>query len=106
MFNLVLHHFLDPGERVEADEGYAGHTDKVKCPVNPANSPEILEMQGRVRAHHEKLNGHLKNWAILDNVYCHDILRHGNVFRASALLLLMQLTIDDGEPLFDIEYGD
>ena len=24
IFNKVLRHFLDPGERVEADEGYAG----------------------------------------------------------------------------------
>jgi hypothetical protein len=28
MFNKVLHHFLDPGEQVEADEGYVGHPDK------------------------------------------------------------------------------
>ncbi len=29
IFNKVLQHFMDPGERVEADEGYAGHPDKV-----------------------------------------------------------------------------
>jgi hypothetical protein len=32
IFNKVLHHFLDPGERVEADEGYTRHPDKIKCP--------------------------------------------------------------------------
>jgi hypothetical protein len=32
IFNKVLHHFLDPGEQVEADEGYVGHPNKIKCP--------------------------------------------------------------------------
>ena len=104
IFNKVLHHFLEPGERVKADEGYARHADKVKCPANPVNPSENLGMQGRVRARHETLNGHLKTWAILQNVYRHDILRHGDVFRACAVLT--QLTIEDGEPLFEVEYGD
>ena len=30
--NKVLRNFLEPGERVEADEGYRGHPDKIKCP--------------------------------------------------------------------------
>ena len=30
--NAVLSHFLEPGERVEADNGYQGHMDKIKCP--------------------------------------------------------------------------
>jgi len=29
IFNKVLRHFLEPGERVEADEGYRGHPDKI-----------------------------------------------------------------------------
>ena len=32
IFNKVLRHFLDTGERVEVDEGYVGHPDKIKCP--------------------------------------------------------------------------
>jgi hypothetical protein len=104
IFNKVLRHFLDPGERVEADEGYAGHADKVKCPANPCNPPENLAMQGRVRSRHETLNGRLKNWGILRQVYRHDILRHGDVFRACAVLT--QLAIDEGDRLFEVEYGD
>ncbi len=30
IFNNVLRNFLEPGERVEADEGYRGHPDKIK----------------------------------------------------------------------------
>ena len=62
IFNAVLSHFLEPGESVEADNGYQGHADKIKCPQNNANPPDNLEMKGRVRASHETLNGRLKNW--------------------------------------------
>ncbi len=61
IFNKVLHHFLDPGEQAEANEGYVGHPDKIKCPQNVRNPAEKWAMQGRVRAHHETLNGWLKN---------------------------------------------
>ncbi len=104
IFNKVLRHFLEPGERVEADEGYRGHEDKIKCPSNPANPPENLAMQGRVRARHETLNGRLKNWGILSQVFRHDISLHGPVFRACAVIT--QLAIKNGEPLFTVEYKD
>jgi hypothetical protein len=61
-------------------------------------------MQGRMRACHETLNWRLKNWGILSQVYRHDIMRHGYVFRACAVVT--QLTIENGEPLFEVEYED
>ena len=61
-------------------------------------------MQGRVRARHETLNGQLKNWGILSQVFCHHITMHGDVFRACAVVT--QLTIENGEPLFEVEYED
>jgi hypothetical protein len=60
IFNKVLRHFLDPGEPVEAGEGYIGHPDKIKCPQNVGNPAEKWAMQGRVRARHKALNGQLK----------------------------------------------
>jgi hypothetical protein len=104
IFNKVLHHFLDPGEQVEADEGYVGHPDKIKFPQNVGNSAEKWAMQGRVRARHETLNRWLKNWGTLSQVYRHDIMQHGEVFRACAVVT--QLTIENGEPLFEVEYKD
>jgi hypothetical protein len=72
MFNKVCTHFLElqPGKRVEADEGYRSHTDKVKCPRNDANPVEKWAMQGRVRVWHE-------TWGILSQVFCHHITMHG-----------------------------
>ena len=104
-FNKVLRNFLEPGERVEADEGYRGHPDKIKCPGNDANPAENRAMQGRaVRARHETLNGRLKNWGVLSQIFRHHIMMHGDVFRACAVVT--QLTIQDGEPFFEVEYGD
>ena len=61
-------------------------------------------MKARVRARHETLNGRLKTWGILSQVFRHSILRHGDVLRACAVVT--QLTIEDGEPLFEVEYED
>ena len=61
-------------------------------------------MQGRVRAHHEMLNGQLKNWGILSQVFRHHIMMHVDVFRACAVVT--QLTVENGEPLFEVEYAD
>jgi hypothetical protein len=99
-----LRNFLEPGERVEADEGYRSHPNKIKCPGNEVNPVENWAMQGRVRARHEMLNGRLKTWGILSQVFRHHITMHGDVFRACTVV--MQLTIEKGEPLFEVEYAD
>ena len=69
IFNKVLAHFLDPGERVEADNGYLGHPDKVKCPEYAANPRENVEKQARVQSRHKTLNGRLRNWGILHRFF-------------------------------------
>jgi hypothetical protein len=78
-----LCNFLEPGERAEADEGYRGHPDKIIRPRNDTNPAENRGMQGRVRVLHEMLNGRLKSWGILSQVFRHYIMMHGDVFRAA-----------------------
>ncbi len=95
-------HFLEPYERIEADDSYRGHADKVKCPKNNLNPVKNLKMQGRIRVHHMTLNGRLKNWGILSQVFHNNIRRHGDVFWACAVIT--QLIIEHGEPLFAVEY--
>ncbi len=82
---------MDLGEQEEANKGYVGHPNKVKCPQNVGNLVEKWMMQGRVRAHHKMLNGL-------------GFMRHGDAFWAFAVVT--QLTIKDGEPLFEVEYED
>jgi hypothetical protein len=50
------------------------------------------------------LNSWLKNWGILSQVFHHNIRRHGDVFWFCAVIA--QFSIENGEPLFKVEYGD
>jgi hypothetical protein len=61
-------------------------------------------MQSRVRSRHETLNGRLKVWEILKQTYRHEVVTHGEVFRANAVIV--QLEIDNDQKLFDVEYSD
>ena len=106
IFNSVLANCLKPGpgERVEADNSYVGCLDKIKCLNNDCNPAENRVMQGIAKSRHETLNVWLKAWGILGNVYRHDIREHGTVFYACAVIT--QLSVANGEPLFEVEYGD
>ena len=90
---------------MEADDGNIGEApQKVKCPGCVTNPDENQEMQNSVRARHESLNGRLKNWAILSTMYRHDLMEHGNVFWAIAVMT--QIGINAGEKLFEVDYSD
>ena len=105
IFNQCLAHRLDRYERVEADDGYRGHVRKVKCPKNANTKAAKKRMKARVRSRHETVNGRLKNWGILQQVYRHNISDHGHVLRACAVIT--QLMMENGEPLFPVvEYSD
>ena len=101
--NTLAGHLL-PGERFEADNGYVGHPGKIKCPNNDCNPERNLGMQSAARSRHETFNGRLKNWGILERTYHHDIKLHGTVF--TACTVITQLCVANGEPLFEVEYGD
>jgi hypothetical protein len=90
---------------VEADDGYIGEApQKVKCPGCASNLTKNQAMQNRVRSRHKSLNGRLKNWEILKSMYRHDIMEHGNVFQA--VTEIIQISIIDGEQLFEVDYSD
>ena len=99
-----LAHCLEPGECIKADNGYVGHTDKIKCPNNDCNPEENLTIQARIRSRHETFNARLKFWGILGQVYRHNILKHGSVFYACTVI--SQLSIEFNKPLFAVEYGN
>jgi hypothetical protein len=101
--NTLAGHLL-PVEHVEANNGYVGHPDKIKCPNNDCNPAKNLEMQLAARLRQETFNGHLKNWGILERTYRHKISQHGSVF--TACTVITQLCVANGEPLFEVEYGN
>ena len=105
IFRQTLIHHLDPFERVVADDGYIGEAPvRVKAPGLRLDSSEDRAMQSVVRSRHETLNGRFKFWEILKQPFRHDILEHGQIFRAIAVII--QLGIDEGDKLFSVVYSD
>ena len=70
----------------------------MKCPASFANPTENEWMQQRVRSRHKIVNKHFKQWAILNQIYRHNLDDHAYVFRA--IVILAQLSMENGEPLF------
>jgi hypothetical protein len=104
-FRSSLAHWLDEHKRVEADNGYIGEVpQKVKCPGCALNPTENQAMKNWVQSRHKSLNKLMKNWAILMSLYHHDLIEHGNVFWAIAVI--MQININVGEKLFEVDYSD
>lgn len=105
IFRLGLAKYLDIGERVEADKGYrADDPSLAKTPDSLWSDPLLSDMQAGVRARHETVNKRLKQFNILKQEYRHDLLDHGTVFRAVAVIT--QLSLQLGEPLYDVEYDE
>ena len=106
IFRSAMINYLDNGERVEADDGYIGESPMyVKCPKKDyVSSQEQKKMKQKVRCRQETVNKRFKQFEILRSTFRHDISLHGDVFRA--ITVLVQLQIEDGENLFNVEYND
>ena len=88
--SLISH--LEPGERVEADDGYVGeYPSYVKCPAGFANPQETV-------------NKRFKHFEILKQIFRNDLGLHGDAMRAIAVIT--QITINQGERLFACGYRD
>ena len=101
IFRSALKSVLKAGERLEADKGYAGDPAYVDTPEQPIE--DGIRKKSIVRARHETANGRLKQWGCLSNVFRHDILKHQSVLYAVAVIT--QLETENGEPLFQVDYG-
>ena len=97
---------LEDGERVEADDGYAGADPEfAKTRSGIFHPPAAADIRNTVRARHETVNKRLKQFAALSNVWRHHLSKHSTVFHA--VTLVTQISIENGEPLFEIEgYND
>jgi hypothetical protein len=93
---------LDRGEYYIADGGYYDGNQWSETPTGLNNFEQ--RQQKMVRSRHETVNSRLKQWSALNRVFRHRLSKHSPVFRAVANIL--QLSIENGEPLFEIEYDD
>ena len=96
---------LSEGERVVADLGYRGEApQQVKCPGSAYSTEETVTMQSKARARHETMNKRLKQWGCLFHQYRHSLSKHGDVFRAVAVIT--QLSFRHDTPLYQVEYNE
>jgi len=105
IFRDALKTELAPNERVEADDGYIGeHPQCIKCPKGFANLKETESMQQRCRNRQETINKRFKDWGALRQTWRHDIVAHAEAF--TAIVIVCQLSINEGEKLFECGYRD
>jgi hypothetical protein len=89
-------------ECVEADAGYQGD-DKLKNP-NISQSRKDRKEKSRVRGRHENVNGFLKKFSVLDDVFRHKLQeKHQMCFEAIAVIT--QLRFEFHGHLYDVEYN-
>ena len=97
---------LDPGERVEADDGYIGDNPQyILCPGSYAKRLDQSRMKGRLRMRHKTVNERIKNFDCLTDRFRHSAEKHSSCFRAACVLT--QIGMEAREELFDMrEYDD
>jgi DDE superfamily endonuclease len=69
---------LGPGEKAVADRGYKGD-HKLITPYYPLSEDHSNRMN-TARARHETINGRLKVWKILKDVFRHPLSKHHIAF--------------------------
>lgn len=84
---------VNPGERTVADSGYKD--DRYFILRNKQNK----ELHKRIMSRHETVNNRMKQFRILNQQFHHNLQKHPMVFKAVANLV--QLKIENGEPLFN-----
>jgi hypothetical protein len=100
IFRLKLKTLLPPGEKVEADDGYRGD-ERVSTPMDARNMHESL-MKDHARGRHETVNRRYKQFNCLSQVFRHEVEKH--VFCFEAVSVIVEMGIENGEPLYKINY--
>lgn len=104
VFRFAIKHMLGPFERVEADDGFIGEDpEKAKVPASMVHDQDdrVLRVRSIVRRRHETVNKRIKQFRSVKNVFEHDLTLHAYFFRAC--VVLTQLSIKNGEPLFSVD---
>jgi len=101
IFRHRLIHKLLPGEKVEADGGYRGQSDKVRTPGMIASLVD-QKAKENARARQETVNKRFKQWGCLGQVYRHEVDDHHRLFTAVAVCT--QICLENGEPLYQVRY--
>ena len=98
IFRFGLKKMLLPNELVVADKGYR-FDHKCLTPIDSTDLPTLHAMSV-ARARHEGINGMLKKWKILSEMYRHSLHKHKYVFKA--IITMTQLKLLDNRGTFQV----
>ena len=108
-----LKNCLDPGERVEADDGYSGGDPEYTKTRSSAFCNEAASrMRDRIRARHEAVNGKFKAWQILCSPFRHGrtggrgLSSHQDIFFAIAVITQIRIKNEEIKLFSCEEYND
>lgn len=91
---------LEDGEKCEGDTHYKRNL-KERFITWPQGS-ERARMAAKVEARHETVNRRFRDFGMMRNRWTHGREKFSSAFRAVAVIV--QLHIENGEPLFQVEY--
>jgi len=100
IFQQTLRQQLTPGEKVIADGTY---NDPRCIRKNEYDHPLVKQWKREIRARHETCNRRFKQYNCLAAEWHHNRNKHGRMFKA--VVTLVQLSLMNGEPLFEVEFG-
>ena len=101
---MGLKHYLEEHERVEVDAGYPGEPLSCKTPGPLHIDERYIQMKAKVASRHETINKRMKQFDCLTQPFRHGVDKHASCFRAVAVIT--QIALQNGEPLFQVEYND
>ena len=97
--------FLNDNEMAVADSGYAGEARHIKTPQRwHYLTGDQFRMAVVICVRDETVNDRLKGIKVLANTFRHSLVKHSSCFQAVAMIA--QLNINNGSPLFQVEYVD
>ena len=88
---------------IEADRGYHGELFYIRVQADAKCSDERY-MKTNARSRHETANKRFKIFEILKSRFRHPLGKHSACFRA--VVVIAQLSIVHGSPLYAVEYFD
>lgn len=90
IFRRDLMEMMEDDEMAHADSGYRGEPEKIITQTAPI-SAWMKVMNGLTRAWHEKVNGKMKRFKVLDYPFRHSRQEHGQCFAAVAAIVQLNM---------------
>jgi hypothetical protein len=93
---------IQDGKLLNVDRGYQSSKpdERMLSCRNPLDSEELYNYKSRSRLRGETVDGRLKQYKILENVFRHGREKHELAFLA--VVVIWQYRMDHGEPLFEV----